>query len=90
MDVGTGELSVGVAAVCVGALFWLMGGRQSGARRAQLLFAGGGVVGAGPPSWERAVDELRRIRGRLRAEWWSLGVGLVVAALGASVVPVVA
>ncbi|MGX9887380.1 type II secretion system F family protein [Streptomyces sp. NPDC002276] len=90
MDVGTGEMSVGVAAVCVGALVWLTGGRQSGARRAQLLFAGGAAMGVGPPSWERAADELRRIRGRLRAEWWSLGVGLVVAALGASVVPVVA
>jgi tight adherence protein B len=47
-------------------------------------------VGVGPPSWERAVDELRRIRNRLRAEWWSLAVGLVVAVLGASVIPVVA
>lgn len=90
MGVGTGEMSVGAAAVCVGALVWLMGGRQSGARRAQLLFAGGGAVGVGPPSWERAVGELRRIRGRLRAEWWSLAVGVVLAVLGASVVPVVA
>ncbi|MBK6016927.1 type II secretion system F family protein [Streptomyces sp. MBT53] len=90
MDVGTGEMSVGAAAVCVGALVWQMGGRRSGARRAQLLFAGGEAVGVGPPSWERAADELRRIRGRLRAEWWSLGVGLVVAVLGASLVPVVA
>ncbi|MEV0480043.1 type II secretion system F family protein [Streptomyces sp. NPDC050508] len=90
MGVGTGELSVGVAAVCAGALVWLMGGQQSGARRAQLLFAGGEVVGIGPSSWERAVDELRRIRSRLRAEWWSLAVGLVVAVLGASVIPVVA
>jgi tight adherence protein B len=85
-----GEMSVGVAAVCAGAVVWLMGGRHSGARRAQLLLAGGGVVGAGPPSWERAVGELRRIRGRLRAEWWSLAAGLVLAVLGASVVPVVA
>ncbi|MGW3103129.1 type II secretion system F family protein [Streptomyces sp. NPDC001100] len=90
MDVGTGEMSLGVAAVCVGALVWLMSGRQSGARRAQLLFADGGTVGVGPPPWERAVGELRRIRSRLRAEWWSLGAGLVVAVLGASVVPVVA
>jgi tight adherence protein B len=36
------------------------------------------------------VGELRRIRGRLRAEWWSLGAGLVLAVLGASVIPVVA
>ncbi|MET7484025.1 type II secretion system F family protein [Streptomyces sp. NPDC005538] len=90
MVVGTGEMSVGAAAMCVGALVLLMGGRRSGARRAQLLFAGAGVVGVGPPSWERAVGELRRIRGRLRAEWWSLGVGAVLALLGASVVPLVA
>lgn len=84
------EMSVGVAAVCVGGLVWLTGGWQSGSRRAELLFAGGGTVGAGPPSWERAVGELRLLRGRLRAEWWSLGAGLVLAVLGASVVPVVA
>ena len=90
MGVGTGEMSVGVAALCAGALVWLMGGRQSGARRAQLLFAGGGAVGVGPPSWEWAVGELRRIRGRLRAEWWSLAAGVALALLGASVVPVVA
>ncbi|MET7567744.1 type II secretion system F family protein [Streptomyces sp. NPDC005492] len=90
MAVGTGEMSVGMAAMCVGALVLLMGGRRSGARRAQLLFAGAGVVGVGPPSWERAAGELRRIRGRLRAEWWSLAVGAVLALLGASVVPLVA
>lgn len=85
-----GEVSGGVVVVCVGVLVWLMGGRQPGARRAELLFAGGGGVGVGPPSWERAFGELRRIRRRLRVEWWALGVGLVVAVLGASVVPVVA
>ncbi|MFJ9631424.1 type II secretion system F family protein [Streptomyces sp. NPDC101175] len=90
MGVGTGGIPVGLAAVCAGALVWLASGRQSGARRARLLFAGGGAVGADPPSWERAADELRRIRGRLRAEWWSLGLGLAVAVLGASVVPAVA
>ncbi|WP_371660700.1 type II secretion system F family protein [Streptomyces sp. NBC_00280] len=84
---GTGGLAVGAAGVCVGAVCWLLGGRYPGARRAELLLAGGGAVGTGPPPWARAVGELRRLRGRLRAEWWSVAVGLVVALLGASVVP---
>lgn len=90
MGVAMSDVSVGVVAVCVGGLVWLMGGRRSGARRAELLFAGGGAVGVGPPLWERGVGELRRVRGRLRVEWWALGAGLVLAVLGASVIPVVA
>lgn len=78
---------VGAAGMCVGVVCWLLGGRYPGARRAELLLAGGGAVGTGPPPWERASGELRRLRGRLRAEWWALAVGLVVALLGASVVP---
>ncbi|MEV0638589.1 type II secretion system F family protein [Streptomyces sp. NPDC050619] len=85
-----GEMSMGAAAVCVGAAVWLLGGRHSGARRAQLLLASGAVVGAGPPSWRRLAGDLRRIRGRLRAEWWSAVAGLVLAVLGASVLPFVA
>ncbi|ANS66914.1 integral membrane protein [Streptomyces lincolnensis] len=81
---------MGAAAVCVGAAVWLLGGRHSGARRARLLLAGGGVVDTGPPPWRHLVGELRGIRGRLRAEWWSAAVGLVLAVLGASVLPVVA
>ncbi|WP_373287250.1 type II secretion system F family protein [Streptomyces lacrimifluminis] len=73
--------------MCVGAVCWLLGGRCPGVRRAELLLAGGGDVGAGPPPGERVVGELRRLRGRLRTEWWSVAVGLVVALLGASVVP---
>lgn len=86
---GTGELAMGVAGVCAGALCWLLGGRYPEARRAELLLAGGGAVRTGPPPWERAVGELRRLPGRLRAEWWAVAVGLMVALLGASVVPAV-
>ncbi|MFF3461698.1 type II secretion system F family protein [Streptomyces sp. NPDC002619] len=85
-----GEMSMGAAAACVGAAVWMLGGRHHGARRARLLLAGGGVVGTGPPSWEWAVGELRRLRGRLRAEWWAFGAGLVLALLGVSVIPVAA
>lgn len=80
-------ISVGAAMVCAGAAAWLMGGWDSGARRARLLVAGGGVVGAGPPPWEKALVGWRRLRGRLRVEGWSLVAGLVVALIGVSVVP---
>ncbi|MEU6071184.1 type II secretion system F family protein [Streptomyces sp. NPDC047082] len=85
-----GEMSMSAAVACAGAAVWLMGGRHREARRARLLLAGGGMVGTGPPPWEQAMGELRRLRGRLRGEWWSLAAGLVLALLGASVIPVVA
>ncbi|MFJ4524511.1 type II secretion system F family protein [Streptomyces sp. NPDC088810] len=85
-----GETSMGAALVCFGALVWLLGGRHYGMRRARLLLAGGGVVATGPPVWELALAELRRRCGRWGTEWWALVAGLVVALLGASVIPVVA
>ncbi|MFI8069782.1 type II secretion system F family protein [Streptomyces sp. NPDC086033] len=90
---GMGEMSVGstgVAVGCLGVAVWLWGGRRSGMRRAQLLLAGGGVAGVGPPPWRRLVGELRQVRGRLGFEWWAAVAGLVIALLGASVLPVVA
>ncbi|MGW5427945.1 type II secretion system F family protein [Streptomyces sp. NPDC004059] len=81
---------MGAALICLGALVWLLGGRHCGMRRARLLFAGGGVVATGPPSWDRALADLRRLRGRLGAEWWALAAGLLLGLLGASVIPVVA
>ncbi|WP_234390215.1 type II secretion system F family protein [Streptomyces sp. MMG1533] len=87
---GTGEMSVGAAVACAGAAVWLLGGRHPGARRARLLLAGGGVVATGPPTWRHLAEGLRRIRGRLRPEWWAVAVGLVLAVLGSSVLPVVA
>lgn len=85
-----GETAMGAAVLCVGAAALLTGGWHSGARRAQLLLAGGGVVSTGPPSWREVAAGLRRIRGRLRPEWWALVAGVVLAVLGASVLPVVA
>ncbi|MET9773397.1 type II secretion system F family protein [Streptomyces sp. NPDC006367] len=87
---GTGELSAGAALVCLGTAAWLAAGRHTGARRARMLLAGDGSAGSGPPTMGRGVHRLRRLRGRLRAEWWSLAGGLVLAVLGASVLPVVA
>ncbi|MGW0841035.1 type II secretion system F family protein [Streptomyces sp. NPDC002787] len=79
-------MSVGVVAVaCAGAAAWMAGdGRGAGVRRARLLLAGGGAVG--PPAWMRAVGRVRR----LGAEWWAPVAGLVIAVLGASVLPVLA
>ncbi|MGW2716315.1 type II secretion system F family protein [Streptomyces sp. NPDC001492] len=85
-----GETAMGAGVLCVGAAALLMGGWHSGARRAQLLLAGGGVVSTGPPAWREVAGGLRRIRGRLRPEWWAAAVGAVLAVLGASVLPVVA
>ncbi|WAU86115.1 type II secretion system F family protein [Streptomyces sp. Qhu-G9] len=82
---------MGAAMACAGAAAWLMGGPGPGSRRAQLLCAGGGEAGAGPPSWQRATRTGERLR-RLHAthgEWWALVAGVLVALLGTSVVPVV-
>ncbi|WP_329336484.1 hypothetical protein OG866_19835 [Streptomyces sp. NBC_00663] len=91
---GVSEMSAGAAVACVGAAVWLLGGPHVGARRARLLFAGtGGAVGAvgvGPPGWRQLGREVRRLRRRWGAEWWSVVAGLVLALLGASVLPLVA
>ncbi|MBD0424417.1 type II secretion system F family protein [Streptomyces sp. TRM S81-3] len=87
---GTGELATGTALACLGAAAWLTGGWHAQARRARLLLAGGGAVGSGPPVAHRVPDALRRVQGRLRAEWWALAAGLVTAVLGGSVIPLLA
>ncbi|MGC9499832.1 type II secretion system F family protein [Streptomyces sp. WG7] len=88
---GTGELSTGVALVCLATAAWLAGsGWHSGARRARRVFADGGTAGTGPPTVRLVTDKLRCVRGRLRPEWWSLTVGVALAVLGHSVLPVVA
>ncbi|MEU1183876.1 type II secretion system F family protein [Streptomyces sp. NPDC005820] len=84
-----GEVSTAAAVACAGAAVWLWGGPYSGGRRAQLLLAGGGVVGSGPPAWQDLARELRRLRRRWRPEWWAPVVGAVLAVLGASLLPVV-
>ncbi|MEU9156466.1 type II secretion system F family protein [Streptomyces sp. NPDC048417] len=83
-------MTVGVAVTCGGIMAWLLAERQCEVRRARLLLAGGGSVAAGPPSWERTIGELRRLCGRWRSEWWALTVGIALALLAASVLPVLA
>ncbi|MFJ4079863.1 type II secretion system F family protein [Streptomyces iakyrus] len=86
---GMPEMSMGAAVACVGAAVWLLGERQEAARRARLLLTSGEPSGSGPPGWRRVAGELRHARGRLRPEWWSPVAGLVLAVLGASVLPAV-
>lgn len=85
-----GEMPMAAAVACAGAAAWLLGGPYSGARRAQLLLAGGGKVVSGPPSWRQLTGEVRKLRGRWRPEWWAAVAGLALAVLGGSVLPVVA
>ncbi|MER7188138.1 hypothetical protein ABT404_53280, partial [Streptomyces hyaluromycini] len=85
-----GEMTAGAAVVCGGVMAWLLAERQREVRRTRLLLAGGGVVATGPPSWEQALGELRRLHGRWRGEWWALAAGVALALLAASVLPVLA
>jgi tight adherence protein B len=88
---GMGEAQTGASVACLGAAVWLALGWQAGNRRARLLLAGGGAAGSGPPAAaHRVTAGLRRVRERLRAEWWAVAAGLVLAALGGSVLPAVA
>ncbi|MER6084212.1 hypothetical protein ABT156_39065, partial [Streptomyces sp. NPDC001833] len=85
-----GETTIGAAVVCGGVMAWLLAERQREVRRTRQLLACGGVVTTGPPSWEQALGELRRLRGRWRGEWWALAAGVALALLAASVLPVLA
>ncbi|MFE7230534.1 type II secretion system F family protein [Streptomyces sp. NPDC057596] len=91
MDEGfSGSACAAAGAVCAGAAVWLLGGRYSAARRARSLLADDGPEGTGPPLSGRVLRELAQVRGRLRPEWWAPAAGMVLAVLGASVLPVVA
>ncbi|ULR56119.1 type II secretion system F family protein [Streptomyces deccanensis] len=71
--------------MCAGAAAWMSDdGRGAEVRRARSLLPGGGAVV--PPRWKRVVGRVRA----LGAEWWAPVAGLVIAVLGASVLPVVA
>ncbi|MGW3493990.1 type II secretion system F family protein [Streptomyces sp. NPDC001020] len=84
---GIGQVSVGAGLACAGVAAWVTGGPGKTARRARLLFAGGGgAPEGGPPPWAWARVRARR----LRAEWWSVVVGAVIAVLGTSVLPLLA
>ncbi|MGC0205270.1 type II secretion system F family protein [Streptomyces levis] len=86
---GAAEMSLGAAVACAGAAVWLLHERDSAARRARLLLAAGGTVGGDPQAGRRwTAEALRQVPGRVPAEWWSPVAGLVLAVLGASVLPI--
>lgn len=85
---GTAEVSTAAATACLGASAWLLGGGHTVTRRARTLLAGGGAAASGLPGRPRMQREWVRVRARLHAEWWALAAGLVLAVLGASLLPV--
>jgi tight adherence protein B len=88
--VGSGEMAMSGAMACAGVAAWLLAGRNAEVKRARVLCAEDGALEVGPPAWERAFVEARRLWGRLTPKWWSLAAGLLVAVLGASVLPLLA
>ncbi|MET8896756.1 type II secretion system F family protein [Streptomyces albogriseolus] len=74
------------AVACLGTAAWVLGGGHGEVRRARALAVGGRGSAGRPLIALRAVD----LRRRLGVEWASLAVGMVLAVLGASVLPVVA
>ncbi|MYQ31980.1 hypothetical protein GTW65_13140, partial [Streptomyces sp. SID4956] len=85
---GATGTAMGAAVACLGTAAWVLGGAGHGEVRRARALAGDGQGSAGrPPLVLWAVD---RLRGRLRVEWASLAAGVVLAVLGASVLPVVA
>lgn len=84
------ETVTGAAVLCAGAAVWLLGEWGAGGGRARSLLAGGGAVGSGPFFWPELAAGLRRARERSRPEWWAPVAGLVLAVVGASVLPVLA
>ncbi|MGW2862540.1 type II secretion system F family protein [Streptomyces sp. SDr-06] len=84
------------AAVCAGAAAWLWAGQDQGVRRARLMFAGAGSAGVGGAGTEFGAAPLgrwftrARHRARWRTEWLCLPLGLLLALLGGSVLPLIA
>ncbi len=76
--------------LCAGAAAWGLAGGDRVTRRARVVLAAGGPpVPAGPLCWERLLIAVRVRAARWR-EWACLAAGLVVAALGGSVIPLLA
>ncbi len=82
----TADGTVYAAALCAAGAAWLTVVRERGATRARLLLAGAGWEQDSPRwSWQLLLPWVR-----LRREWLCLPVALVLAALGESVLPLVA
>ncbi|MER6387502.1 type II secretion system F family protein [Streptomyces sp. NPDC001523] len=91
MSAGTvgvaGSVPVLAGVLCAGAAAWMLAGGDQVSRRARLLPIGGApVLPAGPAHRERLLIAVRVWAARWR-EWSGVGVGVLVALLGGSVVP---
>ncbi|MEV7893762.1 type II secretion system F family protein [Streptomyces cyaneofuscatus] len=86
MTGGTAGYAAHAAALCAGAAVWLVAMREPGARRARVLF----VDGPAEPwrAW-RFLLKARRLVVE-RREWWCVPVAVLLAVLGASVLPLIA
>lgn len=88
-SVGAPE-AVYAAALCAGVAAGLVvAGRGQGARRARVVFSGGVAESPLQERWMRVRTRIQRLL-RERREWLCLPVGLVLAVLGGSVLPLVA
>lgn len=89
MTGGASGHAVHTAALCVGATVWLAMTRDPGVRRARGLFADGP---AEPWRARRWWPRLLRARELIveRREWWCVPVAVLIAVLGASLLPLVA
>ncbi|MFJ4827615.1 type II secretion system F family protein [Streptomyces bacillaris] len=74
-----------LAALCAGAAVWLVAMREPGVRRARVLFVDG-------PVEPRPGSSLLRVRELVveRREWWCVPVAVLLAVVGASVLPLLA
>lgn len=83
---GAAGYAAHAAALCAGAAVWLVAMREPGARRARVLF----VDGPADPwrSWPRLLKARELIVER--REWWCVPVAVLLAVLGASVLPLIA
>ncbi|MEU3262757.1 type II secretion system F family protein [Streptomyces bacillaris] len=78
-----------LAALCAGAAVWLVAMREPGVRRARVLFVDGPVEPR--PGWRPwpSLLRARELAGE-RREWWCVPVAVLLAVLGASVLPLLA
>ncbi|MFJ9689171.1 type II secretion system F family protein [Streptomyces bacillaris] len=78
-----------LAALCAGAAVWLVAIREPGVRRARVLFVDGPVEPR--PGWRpwSSLLRARELSGE-RREWWCVPVAVLLAVLGASVLPLLA
>ncbi|MFF8466572.1 type II secretion system F family protein [Streptomyces griseus] len=90
----TSAYAAHAVALCAGAAVWLAMVRDTGVRRARVLFVD--VSTESDPPWSRwrprLLQTLERVRdtARGRREWWCVPVAVLLAALGGSVLPLVA